>query len=194
MSDLPLHPMVVHFPLVLALLLPVASLVVLYFVWRDKSPAPLLRALAVGFVLLFGSAFAATQTGEIDEHAVEDVVGKDPVHHHEEGAELFFYGTIGALVLAGAGAVFATRRKAALPLAAATTAVAIVVAFFALEVGHSGGQIIYVHGGAAAHLKGKAATGTEAAPGTRRGTDQGTREDHEETQPTPPPPLQPPAG
>ena len=75
MTGIPLHPLIVHFPIVLAVLLPISALVAL---WAIRKGATARRAWAAPLVIaaaLAGSAFVATETGEGDEERVEDIVG-----------------------------------------------------------------------------------------------------------------------
>ena len=85
----PLHPAVVHFPIVLACLLPLFAIGALVAIRRGARP---LRAwslpLAVGAALTL-SSWVAVQTGESQDERVERVVGNAPLEAHEEAAELF---------------------------------------------------------------------------------------------------------
>ena len=74
-AGLPLHPLVVHFPIVLTFLLPISVLAALWVIRKGTTPR---RAWAVPVALaaaLSLSAFAAVETGENEEDRVERVVG-----------------------------------------------------------------------------------------------------------------------
>jgi len=162
--SVPLHPALVHLPLGLALLLPVGALVALVITWRRGPSRGLVTALVVAQALLVGSGFVSMQVGEADEERVEAVVPEPALEGHEERAQVMVL--VGAVVLvAFAAAWLLARRPAAhrpaLGLAAAGT---IAVAVLALGVGHSGGELVYVHGAARA----LAGAGAEAATGAAR--------------------------
>src|ERR671919_2863830 len=85
----PLHPVVVHFPLVLVALLPLFVAGALWAIRRGAAPGrawllPLGMAAA-----LTASAFVALRTGEAEEERVEAVVAEAVLHPHEEAAERF---------------------------------------------------------------------------------------------------------
>lgn len=145
----PLHPAVVHLPIALTLLLPLFAIGGLLAVRRGARPW-LAWGVAVGlFALLAASAWVATETGEQQEEAVEEVVGDRPIHSHEEAAETFLYLSIGALAIAALG----LRRDGIGRVArgAATVATLGLVAA-GWSVGHSGGQLVYRHGAANAYV------------------------------------------
>jgi len=85
----PLHPAVVHFPVVLAFLLP---LFVGGALWAIRRGANARRAwlvpLAVAVALSL-SAWAAVQTGGAQGERVERVVSEQAIESHEEMAEAF---------------------------------------------------------------------------------------------------------
>ena len=77
MSGIPLHPLVVHFPIVLVVLLPISVVVAL---WAVRKGATVRRAWAVPLAFaaaLTLSAWVALQTGE----AQEDRMTRDRLDH-----------------------------------------------------------------------------------------------------------------
>ena len=85
----PLHPALVHFPIVFMVLLPIAAVVSL---WAIRQGARHSRAWLVPLafaVALSGSAWLAVETGEQQEERVEDVVPESAVEHHAGAAEQF---------------------------------------------------------------------------------------------------------
>ena len=150
MSGVPLHPLVVHFPIVLAVLLPISAIVALWAIGKGTTarrawavPVALAVALALG-------SFAATRTGEQEEEVVEEVVAESAIHDHEEAGERFLVLSGVLLAIIAAGLVRGTVGRAA-RLLGTVGAVALVAA--AVQVGHSGGSLVYRHGAASAYTQ-----------------------------------------
>src|SRR5262249_62405654 len=102
MFGIPMHPLIVHFPIVLAMLLPIAALVALWAIKKGATPRKAWAVpLAVATALAL-SAWVATETGESQEERVERVVARGALHGHEEAAERFLVlSGVLALVVAG---------------------------------------------------------------------------------------------
>lgn len=144
----PLHPLVVHFPIVLVMLLPLFAVGALVLIRRGTAPR---KAWALPLVLagaLSLSAWVAVQTGEQQEDRVERIVGDAPMHSHEESAEQFLLFSGMVLLLAAAG-MAPGKLGAALRVTATVGAVALVGA--GVQVGKSGGDLVYRHGAASAY-------------------------------------------
>jgi hypothetical protein len=149
----PLHPAVVHFPIVFAVLLPIAALFALWGIRKGVAPLrawafPL--ALAVG---LTGSAWVALQTGEAEEERVEAYVAEAAIHDHEEAAERFLLVAGVVTLIAGAGLLSGVFGSAARIVA---TAGAALVLLTGVQVGRAGGELVYEHGAAQAYVSGNA--------------------------------------
>ena len=155
----PLHPAVVHFPIVLAILLPLFAIGALVAIRRGARP---LRAwslpLAVGAALTL-SAWVAVETGESQDERVERVVGNAPLEAHEEAAELFLTLSGVLLLVSATGLVRGVVGRAG-RIAGTVGAIALVVA--AAQVGHSGGELVYRHGAASAYAPNPTGTSTDA--------------------------------
>lgn len=151
----PLHPAVVHFPIVFAVLAPIVAIGALVFIQRG-SRANVSWGLSV--LVLAGlamSSWLAVETGEDQEDRVEKVVAEAPFETHEEAAERFLYLSAGLLALGVVG--FAPRRLgSAARLVTTVGTVGLLVAGY--QVGHSGGELVYRHGAAAAY------TGDQVVP------------------------------
>lgn len=150
----PLHPAVVHFPIVLALLLPLGAALVLWAVRTRRLPA---RAWAVVLALQLaaaGSAWLAEETGERDEEVVERVVAERALEAHEEAAERLVVMLALGIPLAAAGLLRGRWGEGA---RMATLLLGLASAWAVVGVGHSGGELVYRHGAASAH-------GDRAAP------------------------------
>ncbi len=156
----PLHPAVVHFPVVLAVLLPVFAAGALFSIRRGTTPRRA-WALPVGVALALAlSAWAAVETGEAQDERVERVVAEQPLEAHEEAAELFLSLSGGLALLAAAGLVRGRVGGVARGLA---TAGAVALVAVAAQVGHSGGQLVYRHGAASAYTGGSPAGSARTA-------------------------------
>jgi 4-amino-4-deoxy-L-arabinose transferase-like glycosyltransferase len=144
----PLHPAVVHFPIVFATLLPLAAL---FALWAMRRGASVRRAWIVPFALavaLTGSSWVAMETGEAQEERVEAVVAEAPLEAHEEAAERFLWVSAFVSLVAGVGLLSGTVGTAARLVATAGT---VVVLAAGVQVGSLGGELVYQHGAASAY-------------------------------------------
>ena len=136
----PLHPAVVHFPIVLMILLPIVALGALWAIRRGAAP---LRAWAIPVALAAGltlSAWAAVETGESQGEQVEDTLGEQAVESHEEAAERFLLLSGAVLVVSAAGLLRGAAGKTA-RIVSTVAALGLVAAGY--QVGHSGGRLVY---------------------------------------------------
>lgn len=186
----PLHPMIVHFPVVLSVLLPFAAFGALYAIKGGVRP---MRAWGVAIAMsaaLTASAWVAVETGEDQEERVESVVGEAPLDAHASAGEALMVTSVGVLMVLALGLMPGDRGRLARYVGAAGT---LVMGVMAYRVGHSGGELVYTHNAAAAYAapgtgaaaaggEGAAATGAAAAEtggaGGERG-ERGEREEHE---------------
>jgi len=153
MLPVPLHPAVVHFPIVLAVLLPISAVLGLWAIRRGTSP---LRAWVIPAALalaLAGSAWVALETGEAEEERVEAFVSEAAIHDHEEAAERFLLFSGVVALVAGLGLVSGSVGAAARLVASAGT---VVILIAAVQVGARGGELVYEHGAAQAYTAGRA--------------------------------------
>ncbi len=140
----PLHPAVVHFPIVLMAFLPLAALGGLWAIRRGVSPRRAWVAPAALAGLLTLSAWAALQTGQSQEERAEDIVGEQRLEIHEEGAERFLLLSGIVFALSAAGLVRGLPGRGARAVATVATLGLLVAGY---QVGHSGGTLVYGEGG-----------------------------------------------
>lgn len=166
----PLHPAVVHFPLVLAFLLPISALAAWWAIRRGSRPV-LAWAVPVALsVAMVGSAWLALETGENEEETVETVVPEAAIHDHEEAAERFLVAGVTVTLLLGAGLLGGGLGTAGRALG---TAGSFLVLAAAIQTGYEGGELVYRHGAAAAYV---AESGTAVSPAAPRRGEEGERE------------------
>jgi len=171
----PLHPAVVHFPMALAILLPLAALVLLYSIRRGARVRTAWSGMVVGAGLLLASSWLSLQTGEREEERVEEVVAEQAIGTHEELAEQFMVLAGVVFLLSAAGLV--SHRAGGWARTAATVGSLLLIPA-GIRVGHSGGELVYQHGAASAYVGsgGLPPSGTE---GSRSTSDREDREDRE---------------
>lgn len=158
----PLHPAVVHFPIVLVFLVPAAAAYAIVAIRRGTSHRATWAPVLLLAAILFASAFVSVNTGEAQEEVVERVVGDGPIHDHEEAAEGFLIASGVLLGLAAFGLAGGSIGKAA---RGAVLAGSLVVVFLGFQVGRSGGELVYTHGAAQAWTD-RGEPVTRAASGT----------------------------
>lgn len=144
----PLHPALVHFPIVFAVLLPVVAITVLWAVRRG-----IVRTRAWGLVVVLAAALVVTswitvQSGEQQEERVEAVVAETALETHEEAAEVFLLLALAALVATAAGITPGVVGSSARIV---SVVLALVVLGAGWRVGDSGGELVYRHGAAQAY-------------------------------------------
>lgn len=145
----PLHPALVHFPIVLALLAPLLMAGFLWAIHTRRLPARAWLAVVVLQAAVFGSAWITAEAGEDQEDRVERVVREEPIEEHEEAAEWFIWIAGLTLPIAGAGLLAGGFGTGARGLALAGSLLA---ALAVARTGQTGGDLVYVHGAATIYL------------------------------------------
>jgi len=146
----PLHPAIVHFPIVLTFLAPFAAAGALWAHRRGMRPSRAWSAPVVALALLTLSAWTALATGEREEDRVERVVARGPLHSHEEAAEVFLYSSAGVLLLALVGFAPGVPGRMGRVLGAAGSLALVGIGW---NVGRTGGELVYRHGAAQAYAR-----------------------------------------
>jgi len=155
----PLHPAIVHFPIVLLLLgAPLAVMAVFVRKWH----LPVLAA----FVLALGAAgaIAAAFTGEQGAELAGELSGNGEkvLDEHEDWGKRSRNAGVTAAILAILSAAL-VRKPAAGRIAGAGAAIAAIAAALSVaQAGHYGGQVVYKHG-----------IGVNTAAGAAGGTSSG---------------------
>jgi len=147
----PLHPAIVHLPIALAVLLPLFAIGALIAIRRGVRPRSAWGLTTALFAALSLSTWLAVETGEQQAERVEEAVAEAPVETHEEAAEAFLLTSFGVLIVSAVG--LANGKTGAIARVAGTVgAVALLGA--GVNVGHSGGSLVYEHGAASVYVKG----------------------------------------
>ena len=144
----PLHPAIVHFPIVFAFLLPLFAGGAIWGIRRGANPRRAWLVPAAGAFALAASTWAAVETGEAQDERVERVVAERPLSAHEEMAETLLVSSAGLALVAALGLIGGNAGRVA-RVVTGLGSVALVVA--AARVGHSGGELVYRYGAAAAY-------------------------------------------
>jgi uncharacterized membrane protein len=151
MFDLPLHPVVVHFPIVLGILLPLAALAFWWAIRKDHLH-PHVWVLVIALALGYGvSSYIAVEMGEEDEEKVEEIVAEKVIEEHEEAGELILWVSGGLFLFSLAG----LYRKDLHAVRLGVAILALVAVVPLVDAGHTGGKLVYQYGAANAHLPAK---------------------------------------
>lgn len=162
MFGMPLHPILVHFPVVLAMLLPILVLMAWLTSLRATSGRKAWLAVTLFHALLFASGFAAVQTGEEDEEQVEKVLAtEDPLETHEEKGELLLKVTGASLLATALGLAPGLLGLSGRVLGSLAS---LSILFLAVQAGHTGGKLVYQYGAAAAFVPAPASQPSHGSP------------------------------
>jgi uncharacterized membrane protein len=146
----PLHPLVVHFPVVLAVFLPFLALLAMIAIARGTPPRTAWGLVTVAAVLLFIGSHVAIWSGEQEEEKVEEVLDHDLIEEHEHhGERLRLMAGIAVVVFAigmGGGGFGRIARPVGFLLSVA-------ILIQSIPAGHSGAMLVYRHGAAAAYVE-----------------------------------------
>jgi uncharacterized membrane protein len=148
MFNLPLHPLVVHFPIVLGTLLPIFGILVWWGIKQKVVPQKAWSLVVIFAFVYTVSSLVAVELGEKDEEIVEKIISERVIEEHEEAGELIPWigGTLFIFSLIG----YIRKKSDRLRL---TLAILSLLAVYPLiETGHTGGKLVYKYGAVIAHL------------------------------------------
>ncbi|MGD8699451.1 MAG: hypothetical protein PVJ43_09185 [Gemmatimonadales bacterium] len=169
----PLHPALVHFPIVFTFILPVIALGALWMIRRGTPPRRAWAPVVVVTGLLAASSWLAVQTGGAQEDRVEGVVAERPLENHEESGERFLLLSVVGLGVMGAGFLRGRAGRVGRWAGAVAAGVLLLAGW---QVGHTGGELAYRHGAAAVYHQ-STAVGARSPDGDHDGADHDTREE-----------------
>jgi len=158
----PLHPAIVHLPIALVILIPIFAFGALWAIRRDATARKVWVLPVALMALLVASAWLALETGEWEEETVEAVVPESAIEAHEEAAERFLWLGATLLVLSSLGLVSGRIGGTARWTGAAGS---LLLFAAGVQVGHSGGELVYRHAAASAYVD--SAPGVDERSGDR---------------------------
>ena len=161
----PLHPAIVHFPIVFMILLPIVLAGALWTIKRGAEARRAWTLPVIAAAVLAGSAWLSAQTGEAQEEKVEGVVPESAFDTHEEAANRFILLSLGVLAITAAGLA---KGKVGSVARGAALAGALGLVGAGYQVGHSGGALVYRHGAASAYTADQTAAISEPREARRR--------------------------
>jgi uncharacterized membrane protein len=150
----PLHPAVVHFPIVFVVLLPIVAIAAIVIITRGGSVKSSWLPVVALSAALVASSWLAVETGEQEEDTVEQVVAETAIHEHEERAELFFPLSLAGLLVISTGLLGGRPGKV---MRGASVALALGLTYAGYQVGHTGGELVYEYGAAGAYSENSSA-------------------------------------
>lgn len=146
MHEVPIHPILVHIPIALAVLMPLIFGGLIIAIRRDFLPVQSWWiAVLLQLVLALGS-IAALGSGHAEEERVEDFVPKEMIESHEHLAMAMAGTALVALVLSAASLRKGIKGERLYRVA--SFAASLAVLGLAGMVGHQGGELVYKHGAA----------------------------------------------
>jgi uncharacterized membrane protein len=144
--QIPLHPMIVHFPLALSAVMPILMIVFLWLMKKNLM-APKCWLIIIGLQLFTTvSAYIALESGEEVEDKVEKVVDKKLIHTHEEKAEIFTGVSVLALVLSIVA--YVVKKELQTGIILGLIGISMTGAILGFNTGKAGGELVYEHGAA----------------------------------------------
>jgi hypothetical protein len=155
----------------LAALVPLMTLVTAAAIAAGQLQPRAMALVILMQALLVGSAQLALQTGEQDEERVERFAPESAIEAHEEAAEAFAASAAVVLVIAAvaAGAAAVGAPRAAAGIGALAWASSLGQGWMAYDVGHRGGELVYVHNAGAATSQPLAAASGASGAGDEHG-------------------------
>ena len=147
--DLPLHPLIVHFPIALAIFLPILSITI-FILFRNTVMYKKAWILVVLFSGIYAvTALIAEETGESEETKVERYVGESAMEKHEELGERIPKVSWVLFVLS----IIPLITNKTILSQSIFIAASIAGVYPIYQAGHSGAELVYKYGAANAHAK-----------------------------------------
>jgi uncharacterized membrane protein len=139
--DLPFHPIAVHFPIALSILMPFLVLIFALMIKTGKMSSTAWLVIIGLQIFLTASGYVSLESGENEEDTVARIVDKTIIHEHEESAEIFVGATVITLVLSIA--TFFLKKEIQYLAQLAIVLLGLVNGYLAFKTGEQGGKIVY---------------------------------------------------
>lgn len=152
----PLHPALVHFPIVFGFVLPVLALIAILRIGTGAKTRGAWLPVLILALLTLVSGFVSMRTGDSEEDRVEEVVPHDAMEAHEDNGKRFL--PIALVTVLAAFGGLAGRRLGGIARGI-TLLLALLLAAQLLWTAKTGGALVYEHGAASAYHNGEAPTG-----------------------------------
>jgi len=137
---MPFHPMIVHFPIVIAIGLPLIMIAVIMLIKKSEHHRNSWRVIFALCFILSVFSFVAHNAGENEEEKVEKIISEATIEKHAEVADIFTWATLLPLVFSGL-----LMFKNQTPLKVGAVLSALLVAGLVIKVGHAGAELVYKH-------------------------------------------------
>lgn len=161
--QVPIHPLIVHFPIAITFILPVLIFVIAFLIKANKL-TPKGWFIIVGLqMLVVATGYISLETGDTEGYRVEKVVSKKVISEHEEAAEIFVGSTV--LTLALSIAAYFIRKEIGFAVKIGTALLTVVSCYLAYNTGTLGGALVYTHGAASAYMEEPKPEGLLPVPG-----------------------------
>ena len=181
MFGLPFHPLFIHIPLGITIVVPFIALGQTIAIGRNWVPPKVWIAVIALLAALFVSCFIAENSGDAEEQKVVKFVRQELIEQHAEAADLFTTAAgvtlgfaIAAWVAVNWAPLFARKKDPGkLPqltarlgsiLRIATVVLTFLMLAQGMQTGHRGGLLVYTYGACRAYLP---ASSIEIRQGTR---------------------------
>lgn len=145
MFEVPIHPILVHIPVALSVLMPLLFGGLILAIRRDLLPARSWWIAVLFQLVLTIGCIASLGSGHAEEERVEDFVPHEAIESHERLAGAMTAAAVIALVIAAAG-LRQSPKEGLFRTGALLTS--LFVLGLAGAAGHRGGELVYKHGAA----------------------------------------------
>jgi uncharacterized membrane protein len=139
MLDLPVHPIIVHFPIAIGCLLPLLMLLNIVAMRRWQWPQKTWWMIVAFQLIFLLSSIAAVEAGEWDEENRSAPMAAGMADHEEWGEKVPI--AAGVMLVLTLVPLFIRKRNHSMMIACIVGSAVVVVLL--IKVGHTGGLLVY---------------------------------------------------